>query len=221
MKKELLYLGLTILLLAVGIGGAYALSKWNVNTASSVDSHTLEVTPEPTAAMKNTSPKMVLKEDVAYEAVLHTTDGDITISLDTKNTPITANNFVALARKKFYNNTIFHRVIKDFMIQGGDPKGNGSGDAGYSFDDEPIIGEYTKGTVAMANRGPNTNGSQFFIMHKDTALPKNYVIFGKVVAGLDVLDTIASQKVVVSAAGELSQPVEPVKITSIDIIEQP
>ena len=153
-----------------------------------------------------------------YQAVLQTSLGDITISLNASQTPITVNNFVALARKSFYDNTIFHRTIKGFMIQGGDPKGNGTGGPGYTFADEPFTGEYTKGTVAMANAGPNTNGSQFFIMHKDYALPKNYVIFGKVTKGMDVVDKIAESPT--KPGGEGSTPVSPVIITSMIILEQ-
>ena len=122
--------------------------------------------------------------------------------------------------KHIYDNTIFHRVIKDFMIQGGDPTGTGAGGPGYRFNDEPFDGEYAKGTVAMANAGPNTNGSQFFIMHGEQALPPNYVIFGNVVDGLDALDAIATAEVVMSASGEPSKPVTPVKIKSVDITEQ-
>jgi len=148
------------------------------------------------------------------QAVMSTTEGDITLELNAKQTPITVNNFVKLAKKNFYNNTIFHRVIKGFMIQGGDPKGNGTGGPGYKFDDEPFEGEYTRGIIAMANAGPNTNGSQFFIMHKDTPLPKDYVIFGKVIKGLDVVDKIAEAPV----NGET--PINPVIIKSIKILEK-
>ncbi len=148
---------------------------------------------------------------------LHTSAGDITIELDSKNTPIAANNFVTLAQKGFYDKTIFHRVLSGFMIQGGDPKGDGTGGPGYQFADEPITGEYTRGTVAMANAGPNTNGSQFFIMHADYALPKNYVIFGRVTVGLDVVDKIATAPVTRSRSGENSQPLQPVVVQSVTI----
>jgi cyclophilin family peptidyl-prolyl cis-trans isomerase len=167
---------------------------------------------------QNPPPAMEISKDKTYTATLSTTLGDIVISLNSEKTPITANNFIALARKKFYDNTIFHRVIKDFMIQGGDPKGDGTGGPGYQFMDEPFDGEYTRGTVAMANRGPNTNGSQFFIIHKDTKLPKNYVIFGKVTKGLDVVDKIAEAPTKTSPNGETSAPVNPVKINSIVIL---
>lgn len=153
-----------------------------------------------------------------YEAVLTTSEGAITIQLYASETPITVNNFVSLSKKKYYNNTIFHRVIKGFMIQGGDPKGNGTGGPGYTFNDEPFKGEYTRGTLAMANAGPNTNGSQFFIMHQDYPLPKNYVIFGKVLKGLEVVDAIANAKT--KTEGEGSTPVAPVTITSVEIVER-
>lgn len=159
------------------------------------------------------------KKYPSYTAILHTTAGDITLALKVTETPKTVENFVTLAKKNFYTGVIFHRVIKGFMIQGGDPKGDGTGGPGYSFDDEPFTGEYARGTLAMANAGPNTNGSQFFIMHKDYQLPKNYVIFGKVIKGIEVVDAIANAPVKQNASGELSRPVQPVTIRSVDIIE--
>ena len=184
--------------------------------------------PQNTAAKPNLStdlssyktPIMIIDKNKPYTAALKTTAGDIKISLNAAATPITVNNFVFLAKKNFYDNTIFHRAIKDFMIQGGDPKGDGTGGPGYKFDDEPVMGEYNRGTVAMANAGPNTNGSQFFIMHADYPLPPNYVIFGKVIEGLDVVDKIASAEVAESAMGENSRPVNPVKILSVEITKQ-
>lgn len=174
---------------------------------------------EPTPTVVST-PSIVIDQEKSYSAVLKTSLGEMTIELNAKKTPVTVNNFVFLAGKKFYDGTIFHRIIKGFMIQGGDPAGNGTGGPGYQFKDEPIEGEYTRGIVAMANAGPNTNGSQFFIMHQDNPLPKNYVIFGKVVAGLDVLDKIAESPVEANAMGENSKPVSPVKIESVEIIEK-
>ncbi len=171
----------------------------------------------PTTAEK---PPMTIDTEQDYTAILKTSEGDITIDLAEEETPITVNNFVYLARKGFYDGTTFHRVIKDFMIQGGDPKGDGTGGPGYKFDDEPFDGEYTRGTVAMANSGPNTNGSQFFIMHKDSPLPKNYVIFGSVTKGLDVVDAIATADVTTSASGENSKPITPVIVNSITIKEK-
>jgi len=168
-----------------------------------------------------TPPNTKLDITKSYQAVLKTTAGDITIKLFTLDTPITVTNFVYLSKLRFYNNTIFHRVIKDFMVQGGDPKGDGTGNPGYTFKDELFEGDYTRGTVAMANSGADTNGSQFFIVHQDSLyLPKNYVIFGKVTQGLDVLDKIADSKVVDNGSGEISKPETPVSIKSVEIIEE-
>ena len=105
--------------------------------------------------------------------------------------PIAASNFISLVNKGFYNGLTFHRREESFVIQGGDPSGNGTGGPGYQFIDEKVTKEYTRGIVAMANSGPNTNGSQFFIILADApSLPKNYTIFGKVVEGIDVVDKI-------------------------------
>lgn len=155
-----------------------------------------------------------IKTGKSYSAVIKTSLGDITVALS-PDTPITSNNFAFLANDKFYDGVIFHRVISGFMIQGGDPTGTGMGGPGYKFADEKFTGEYKKGTIAMANSGPNTNGSQFFIMHKDYPLPPNYVIFGMTTAGLDVVDKIASVK-----TGPSDRPAEPVVIKAIEIIEK-
>lgn len=160
-----------------------------------------------------------LEEGKVYIARLNTSEGEIYIELNTKQTPVTAYNFIYLARQNFYDNTIFHRTIKGFMIQGGDPEGSGMGGPGYRFADEPFEGEYTRGTVAMANSGPNTNGSQFFIIHQDYPLTPNYVIFGKVARGIEVVDKIATAPVEASAGGEASKPINPIKINSVEIVE--
>ena len=131
-------------------------------------------------------------------ATLKTNMGEIVIALYGEDAPKTVLNFETLTKKGFYDGLIFHRVIDGFMIQGGDPNGNGTGGPGYVFPDElnsetPSYKEgYEKGVVAMANSGPNTNGSQFFIMLKDTPLPHNYTIFGKVLSGQDVVDAIGA-----------------------------
>jgi cyclophilin family peptidyl-prolyl cis-trans isomerase len=156
----------------------------------------------------------VIKAGKSYTAVIKTSAGDITVELS-KDTPVTTNSFVFLSQEKFYDGVIFHRVIPGFMIQGGDPTGTGMGGPGYKFADEKFAGEYKRGTIAMANSGPNTNGSQFFIMHADYPLPPNYVIFGKTVQGLEVVDKISAGK-----TGPNDRPVEPVTITSIEITEK-
>jgi len=156
-----------------------------------------------------------------YKVKFKTTEGDIVIKVNALDTTMASTNFVYLSRIGFYDGTIFHRVIKDFMIQGGDPLGNGAGGPGYNFNDEPFDGEYVRGTVAMANSGPNTNGSQFFIIHKDyTQLPKNYVIFGKVIEGMDVVDKIAEVPVEDNGVGEISKPISPVTINKAEVIEE-
>lgn len=156
-----------------------------------------------------------------YKVKFETTEGNIVIKVDALDTTMASTNFVYLSRIGFYDGTIFHRVVKDFMIQGGDPLGNGTGGPGYTFNDEPFDGEYVRGTVAMANSGPDSNGSQFFIIHKDyTQLPKDYVIFGKVVEGMDVVDKIAESPVENNGAGEMSKPISPVTINKAEVIEE-
>lgn len=164
------------------------------------------------------APKMMIDTKKAYTAVMKTTAGEITIRLNAKDVPNTVNNFVFLAKEKFYDGVIFHRTIPGFMIQGGDPTGMGTGGPGYKFADEPFTGEYKRGVLAMANAGPNTNGSQFFIMHADYPLPKSYVIFGEVTEGIDVVDKIATAPTV--PGGEGSKPVHPVKIESVIVSEK-
>lgn len=168
----------------------------------------------------NRTPNFEIDTSKSYTAVLTTTEGVIRIQLNDDQTPKTVGNFVNLAKDGFYNDTIFHRTINGFMIQGGDPLGNGTGGPGYKFEDEKFEGAYERGVVAMANSGPNTNGSQFFIMHKDYGLPPLYTIFGKVTEGMDVVDKIATAPTKRSPNGENSTPINPVKITSVQIIEE-
>lgn len=164
------------------------------------------------------SPEMAIDPAKSYTAVVKTSEGDITIELLPQEAPSTVNNFVFLAREGYYSNVIFHRVISGFMIQTGDPTGTGTGGPGYKFADEPVRRKYTKGIVAMANAGPNTNGSQFFIVHGASApLPPNYTIFGEVTGGLDAVDAIATAPT--KPGGEGSKPQNPVKIESVEIRE--
>jgi len=154
-------------------------------------------------------------------AVIKTNKGDIKIELLETDAPKTTENFRLLAEKGYYDGVIFHRVIKNFMVQGGDPLGEGYGGEsawGGKFNDEinrasPLYqGGYDKGTVAMANSGANTNGSQFFIMHADYPLPPSYTKFGKVVEGQDVVDQIAE----VETDGR-DKPLEPIVMESVKI----
>lgn len=155
--------------------------------------------------------------DVAksYTATINTSKGTMVAELFVDEAPQTVNNFVFLAREGFYDGVIFHRVIPNFMIQGGDPTGTGSGGPGYRFNDERVQRKYLRGTLAMANAGRNTNGSQFFVMHNDYQLPPSYTIFGKLLSGEDVVDAIASTR-----TGANDRPVEPITISSITIEEK-
>ena len=146
---------------------------------------------------------------------LKTSKGDIVIELYEDEAPNTVANFISLVDKGYYNNTIFHRVIEGSMAQGGDPTGTGRGGPGYRFNDEPVSRKYDRGILAMANAGPNTNGSQFFIMHANYGLPPNYTIFGRLTSGEDVLDAIAT-----APTGAQDRPVEPVTINKVEISEE-
>ena len=159
-------------------------------------------------------PEMAIDPAKTYAATIETTAGTMTAQLFASEAPRTVNNFVFLAREGFYDDVIFHRVISGFMIQGGDPTGTGTGGPGYRFADEPVGREYKRGTLAMANAGPDTNGSQFFVMHADYPLPPNYTIFGQLSAGEDVVDAIAN-----APKGAQDRPVSPVQITSVTITE--
>jgi cyclophilin family peptidyl-prolyl cis-trans isomerase len=138
-------------------------------------------------------PAMGIDPQKTYTATIQTSDGDIILQLFADKTPNTVNNFVFLAREGFYDGVIFHRVIENFMVQGGDPTGTGRGGPGYSFADEfhPELRHDGPGVLSMANAGPNTNGSQFFITHVATPhLDGKHSVFGRVTGGLDVLMAI-------------------------------
>ena len=136
--------------------------------------------------------EQVIDPSRRYEATISTDRGDIVVELDPSRAPKTVNNFVFLAREGFYDGLTFHRVVDDFVIQGGCPEGTGRGNPGYRFDDEPVVGEYGPGAVAMANSGPNSNGSQFFICTVDDRrkLARSYSLFGQVTSGMEVVTGI-------------------------------
>ena len=164
-------------------------------------------------------PDMNLNSDSTYSAVIKTNLGDMAVEFYTDDAPLTVNNFVTLSKDGYYNDVIFHRVISGFMIQGGDPSGTGHGDygkfPGYEFEDELNNQRpYEKGILAMANRGPNTNGSQFFIMHADYPLPYSYTIFGKVTDGFEVIDKIASVE-----TDSADKPIDDIVINTVEILE--
>ncbi len=182
--------------------------------------------PEENLVQNNTTPKtynqpeQVLEEGVDYGAVIKTSMGDIEIDLFENETPITVNSFLFLTKEKFYDGLTFHRVVKDFVIQGGDPDGVGTGGPGYQIPDEITDREYKAYTLSMANAGPNTNGSQFFIttggigQQSLEALNGNYTIFGEVTKGFAIVDSI--ERVETDAT---DKPLNPVVIESIQIIE--
>src|SRR3954447_14523718 len=147
-------------------------------------------------------------------ATLHTNHGPIEVELFDDDAPETVKNFRKLAGDGFYDGLIFHRVIKDFMIQGGDPTGTGMGDPGYKFDDEINDHKIVRGALAMANAGPNTNGSQFFIVTTDAApwLDGKHTVFGEVTSGMEAVDKIENTQ---TGAGD--RPVEDVRIESVEL----
>ena len=168
-------------------------------------------------------PPMTIDQNKTYTATIHTNYGDIVIQLLPKEAPLAVNNFVFLARAGFYDGVKFHRVIKGFMIQSGDPTGTGRGGPGYKFADElPTTRDYVQGTLAMANSGYNTNGSQFFITLTDVSgqIAKLYTIFGLVTGGMDVVTKIGGVPVGISASGEKSAPTVDVHINTVTITEQ-
>ncbi len=164
-------------------------------------------------------PAMAIDQEKTYVATVTTSQGSFDITFFPKEAPNTVNNFVCLAKAGFYDNTIFHRIIAGFMIQGGDPTGTGRGGPGYRFNDEKVTRSYSRGIVAMANAGPNTNGSQFFVCHQNAGLQPNYTIFGEVTSGMDVIDKIATVETKAGASGEKSTPVQPVNLISVTIAE--
>ncbi len=164
-------------------------------------------------------PEMNIDITKNYTAVIKTSLGDMSVEFFTEDAPMTVNNFINLSRDGYYDDVIFHRVISGFMIQGGDPSGTGHGEMGkypgYKFEDELNNQRaYEKGILAMANAGPDTNGSQFFIMHVDYPLPYQYTIFGIVTDGQDVIDKIASVQ-----TGDGDRPVTDVVIKTVEVKE--
>jgi cyclophilin family peptidyl-prolyl cis-trans isomerase len=160
------------------------------------------------------APEMGIDTSKRYTATMDTSMGTLVIALDAINAPLTVNNFVFLAGYKYYEGVVFHRIINGFMCQGGDPTGTGRGGPGYRFADEPVKQRYQLGSIAMANAGPNTNGSQFFLISgpSGVGLPPQYNHFGQVVKGLEIVD--AMQKV---DTDHSDRPRTPVVINSVTI----
>jgi len=163
----------------------------------------------------NDVPEMGIDPSKRYTATMETTMGTLVIALDALKAPKTVNNFVFLSLYHYYDGVGFHRIIRNFVCQGGDPEGTGRGGPGYKFEDElPKGGQYEIGSLAMANAGPNTNGSQFFLISgpDGARLPPQYSLFGKVVKGLEIVEEM--HKV---ATDRNDRPVEPVTMTSVTI----
>jgi peptidyl-prolyl cis-trans isomerase B (cyclophilin B) len=174
--------------------------------------------PKPKAAVKLAKPKETLDPGKTYVATVSTNCGDFAITLDAKHAPKTGGSFKYLADKKFFDNTTFHRIVSGFVIQGGDPKGNGTGGPGYSVVEAPPQDlTYTKGVVAMAKTAAEpagTSGSQFFVVTaEDASLPPDYALLGKVSSGQDVVDTIG----VAETNQQTEKPVDPIVIKSIKV----
>ncbi len=193
MNKNTIFSLLVILIIILGIYLIWPKSE----SIETLNSNTIS---NSTSTDKSTEIIKIEKENKKSmnKITIETNKGKIVFNTYDNDAPKTVNNFITLANKNFYNGVIFHRVIKGFMIQGGDPTGTGRGGPGYTFEDElnpnteSYKNGYKRGVVAMANAGPNTNGSQFFIMHNDTPLPNNYSIFGYVVSGIETVDIIAN-----------------------------
>ena len=193
-------------------------SEQATSTLQSTTASTTQITVPVQVQTTNTNTTDSSVKNFMHKVTIETNKGTIVFETYDADAPKTVQNFITLANKGFYDNLIFHRVIEGFMIQGGDPTGTGMGGPGYKFADElnsstdSYKAGYVRGTVAMANSGPNTNGSQFFIMQKDNPLPHNYSIFGKVISGMDVIDAIAASKTDGS-----DKPITPVTMTKVTV----
>ena len=165
-------------------------------------------------------PPMTIDEGERYRALMHTNRGVMTFDLLAGEAPLAVNNFVFLARERFYEGLWFHRIVEGLLIQGGDPTGRGSGGTGYTFRDERLTREYVRGALAMATARADGNSSQFFVVHQDALkLSKQYTVFGQLVDGFDVLDRLAATPVVEGPTGEVSRPTEVAMIERVEIVE--
>lgn len=224
------YVTLIICVIVLGIGyyvWSSTQSEKPIDTNQETAAATQAAPTETTAVVPSVAPVAtpIVESPQSLKNLMHTitietNKGSIVFQTYDQDAPKAAQNFVTLANKGFYNGVIFHRVIKGFMIQGGDPTGTGTGGPGYTFEDEldpntaSAKAGYKRGVVAMANSGPNTNGSQFFIMHQDYPLPHNYTILGKVIKGIEIVDAIATVK---TGAGD--KPLDPIVMKKVTAVE--
>ena len=161
-----------------------------------------------------TTPPEPLPAGETREVTIETELGNIVIGVEADLGPLAAGNFVALAQCGFYDGVVFHRIMPDFVIQGGDPTGTGSGGPGYEFPNDPVSVPYQRGVVAMANAGRDTNGSQFFIVLAEAGLPPDYSVFGRVTSGMEVADEISAGP---STGGQAGQALEPVTMNRVTV----
>ena len=196
-------------------GGTLSITEIPIDQTPPLNQDGTEIVSQPASKIKTN-----INNKTMNHVTIDTNFGKIVLELYRNDAPKASENFATLAAKGFYNNLIFHRVISGFMIQGGDPQGTGMGGPGYQFEDEldsntpSAKAGYKKGVLAMANSGPNTNGSQFFIMLTDYPLPHNYTIFGHVVSGQEVVDAIGKVK-----TGQNDRPVTQVVMKSVTVSE--
>ncbi len=226
MKRQI---ALMIGVLVIAVGAVVFLIFDKINTPIKDTGNTVEKKAAVTSVPEPLSENTIIKNTM-HVITLETNFGTIQFETYDADAPKASNNFITLAQKGFYNGLTFHRVIDGFMIQGGDPECNpsknsgrcGAGGPGYTFEDElnpatlSYKNGYKKGVVAMANAGPNTNGSQFFIMLADYPLPNNYTIFGKVVVGQEVVDKIGK-----TTTGANDKPTSPVVIKKASVVQKP
>ena len=217
----------SIIVLAACGGNSPAATKTSTTTTKPTTSAAPTTTPATTEEKKmqwSSPPQMTIDQNKTYSATIKTNYGEFIVQLLPKDAPLAVNNFVFLARQGFYDGVKFHRIVKGFVVQGGDPTGSGSGSPGYRFADEKITRNYIPGTLAMANSGANTNGSQFFITLADlsSSLPKAYTIFGVVSKGFDIVQKIGNVPCVANPnmRGEVSKPTVDVHIDTVTIEEK-
>ena len=219
-RTPALALSSLLLVTLAACGSAQQSSPPNTEAATDTATAAADCPPAEGAATRTVTfsapPPMCIDAAKSYTAEFTTDAGKFTVALDAAKAPKTVNNFVFLARHQFYDGTVFHRVIKGFMNQGGDPEGTGRGGPGYEIEDElPAEGEYEVGSIATANAGPNTVGSQFFIITGDAgvALPAKYSLFGKVTDGMDVVHAIEADGSDMDVPPTKVHTIESVRIT--------
>ena len=201
---------------AVDVGGDIASGCWNASQ------RTLPLGDDgggDSIQQWSSPPSATLDPAKTYTVTVVTNMGTFAFHLLAEEAPIAVNSFVCLARAGFFDSVVFHRIVTGFVIQGGDPTAIGGGGPGYEFVNEPVSRPYTRGTVAMANAGLDTNGSQFFVVLADSTLAPNYTIFGEVTSGMEAVDAIAAVPLGPNAQGRLESPLEPVIMESVTITE--